>query len=284
MTIVSLELELALKIEGHNSQFAQFDSLSSFIPPCRVNGTTSFGECLNKPPASSWTMSRARRLFDVCFAFLVLVVFAVPMILVALCVRLTSRGHALFSQERVGLGGRLFRIYKFRSMAENLSNKSGPGLTKGGDNRVTFLGRYLRKFKLDELPQFFNVLRGDMSVVGPRPKLRQYAAIANMPYRPGITGAATIAFRHEEEMLRNVHADRIDSFYAENIKPLKAHLDVCYMCKATQASDMHVIASTVLGCALPQWAPSVLIAGNETTGAAVTSLRETSTEQSPIAD
>jgi lipopolysaccharide/colanic/teichoic acid biosynthesis glycosyltransferase len=206
---------------------------------------------------------------------LILIVLAVPMIIVATSVRFTSRGHALFSQKRVGPGGRLFWIYKFRSMTESRGKKSGPGLTKGGDLRVTFFGRYLRKFKLDELPQFFNVLRGDMSLVGPRPKLPQYAAIANMPYRPGITGAATIAFRREEEILRGVGADQIDSFYSENIKPLKAHLDVCYMCKATPASDIRVIASTVLGCVIPQYAPSVLIPGPKTTGADAMAHHET---------
>ena len=101
-----------------------------------------------------------------------------------------------------------------------------------------------RKFKFDEIPQFYNILRGEMSVVGPRPKLPRYTEISNMPYRPGITGPATIAFCREEEILRNVDLRNIDLFYAEHIKPLKACLDVCYMCRATPLSDLRIILAT----------------------------------------
>jgi lipopolysaccharide/colanic/teichoic acid biosynthesis glycosyltransferase len=153
---------------------------------------------------SRWIASPARRALDVSLAASVLVFLAVPMLIIGACIRLTSKGRAVFSQDRVGLGGRPFRIYKFRSMSEvHHGVNAGSGLTKGGDSRVTSLGQFLRNFKLDELPQIYNILRGDMSLVGPRPKLSQYAALSNMPYRPGITGAATIAFRREEEILRS---------------------------------------------------------------------------------
>lgn len=187
-------------------------------------------------------------------AFLVLCVSLVPMLVIAVSVRLTSKGGALFIQHRVGAGGRLFRMYKFRSMRERPRLKSDLGLTKNGDQRVTGLGRFLRKLKLDELPQFINVLRGDMALVGPRPKLPQFAAIRRMPYRPGITGPATIAFRHEEDMLRNIDPDELENFYAEKIKPVKARLDVCYMCRATPSSDLRIIASTFLACLVPRQA------------------------------
>ncbi len=173
---------------------------------------------------------------------------AVPMLIIAACVWLTFNGNALFSQERVGRGNRLFRIYKFRSMAENQGGNSGLGLTREDDLRVTPIGRFLRKFKLDELPQFYNVLRGDMSLVGPRPKLPQYAALSNAPYRPGITGDATIAFCCEEAILRGLNAEQIELFYIERIKPLKARLDACYMCRATPLSDIRILTSTVLCC------------------------------------
>ena len=168
------------------------------------------------------------------------------MLLLAACVRLTSKGNVIFSQERVGAGGRLFRVYKFRSMAHTANEKNGPGLTKHGDDRITPVGRLMRRFKLDELPQFYNVLRGDMSLVGPRPKLPQYAALLNMPYRPGITGPATLAFHREEEILRNVEASEMDNFYAREIKPVKARLDACYMCQASSISDVRIVGATAL--------------------------------------
>ncbi len=197
---------------------------------------------------SGWIASPARRALDVSLAASVLAFLSVPMLIIGACIRLTSRGRAVFFQDRLGKGGRLFRIYKFRSMYENRGENAGSRITKAGDSRVTPLGKYLRNFKLDELPQFFNILRGDMSLVGPRPKLSEHTSLSNMPYRPGITGEATIAFRREEDVLRTVDPDEMDSFYSERIKPLKARLDVCYMCKATLHSDLRVIGATFLHC------------------------------------
>jgi len=196
-------------------------------------------------------------MLDLAVAILVLAVFGLPMLLIALCVRLSSPGPAFYPQLRVGRGGRLFRIYKFRSMAFT-PEPCGPGLTRDGDLRITGMGRWLRKLKIDELPQFYNVLRGEMSLVGPRPKLPQYLDIANMPYRPGITGPATLAFRREEEMLRHVHPSQLDLFYHCHIRPLKARIDVRYMCRATPWSDLRLIGATLLACLAPARTPSVL--------------------------
>jgi lipopolysaccharide/colanic/teichoic acid biosynthesis glycosyltransferase len=203
-------------------------------------------------------MSCARRALDIFFAVSVFLVFGAPMLIIALCVRVTLKGNALFSQDRVGQGGHLFRIYKFRTMTDLHQEKAG--LTQDGDRRVTPFGRFLRKFKLDELPQFYNVLRGDMSLVGPRPKVPQYAGLLNMPYRPGISGVATIAFRREGEILRSLDANQIDLFYAQRIRPVKARLDACYMCRATPFSDIGVLGSTVLGCVMPSRVPTVTYA------------------------
>jgi lipopolysaccharide/colanic/teichoic acid biosynthesis glycosyltransferase len=226
---------------GHLTDFFEVDRFPGMVRPCDSMEASCFAACLAKPPASRWALSCSRRLLDITISFFVLVLAALPMLLLAACVRLTSKGDAIFSQERVGLRGRLFKVYKFRSMAHTANEKNGPGLTKDGDCRVTSIGRLMRKLKLDELPQFYNVLRGDMSLVGPRPKLRQYAALLNMPYRPGITGPATLAFHREEEMLRNVSTSEIDSFYAREIKPVKARLDACYMCHATPISDVRIL-------------------------------------------
>jgi len=226
----------------------------------RLPGRPSIERYANfeNPTASPWSLSRSKRILDFAVALSVLVVFAIPMLIVALCVRLSSAGPALFVQQRVGRGGRLFAIYKFRSMVVAAPSNAGPGLTKDGDCRVTAMGRCMRRFKLDELPQFINVLLGDMSLVGPRPKLPQYAAIVNMPYRPGITGAATLAFRKEEEMLACVHPSHLDLYYHQEIKPLKAAIDVRYMCRATLLSDLRLIAGTFLACVAPSRVPVVL--------------------------
>lgn len=178
------------------------------------------------------------------------------MLTIALCVRLSSPGAAFFTQYRVGRGGRHFRIYKFRTMFSG-SESNGPALTADGDCRITGIGFWLRKLKLDEVPQFYNVLRGDMSLVGPRPKLPQYFGIANMPYRPGITGTASLAFRHEEEILSRVHPSQLNDFYNRHIRPLKARMDARYMCRATFWSDMRLVGATFFACLAPASNPAV---------------------------
>lgn len=237
-----------LEQNDKSTGFFEIHRLIHSAHPCGSTDASTLDSCIAEPPASSWALSRKRRLLDISISALILLAAAVPMLFLAALVRLTSKGNAIFSQDRVGLRGRLFKVYKFRSMTHTASEKSGPGLTKGGDFRITPIGRIMRKLKLDELPQFYNVLRGDMSLVGPRPKLPQYAALLNMPYRPGITGPATLAFHREEEILRHVSPGEMDTFYARAIKPVKARLDACYMCHATPASDARIVGSTVLGC------------------------------------
>ena len=191
-----------------------------------------------------WSLSSEKRAFDIAVSSAVLLVFGLPMLAIAACVRLTSKGPAIFTQKRVGQSGRLFSIYKFRSMALS-SGKRGSGLTKSGDCRVTPVGKWLRKLKLDELPQFYNVLRGDMSIVGPRPKLPEFADELTLAYRPGITGAASLAFRREEEILASVPPDQVESFYHARIKPLKASIDARYALQATLQSDLRLVLSTL---------------------------------------
>jgi lipopolysaccharide/colanic/teichoic acid biosynthesis glycosyltransferase len=126
------------------------------------------------------------------------------------------------------------------------SEGMGPEHTAIGDPRITPIGHFLRRFKLDELPQLYNVLKGDMSLVGPRPKLPDHELTA-MTCRPGVTGAATLAFRNEQHLLCRVPAGHLATYYREHIIPLKMHLDTDYMRAATLASDLHVLFVTVLG-------------------------------------
>ena len=208
------------------------------------------------PSVNCWSLSRSKRTLDLSLAFVGLVVCAVPMLIVALCIRLSSQGPALFAQKRVGRGGRLFTIFKFRTMTAVRANK-GPRLTKEGDCRITPLGRWLRKLKIDELPQFLNVLHGDMSFVGPRPKLPQFAAVLDTPFRPGITGAASFAFRNEEGIMAGLPPEELEGFYISRIKPLKARIDSRYMRRATFWTDLRMIVRTVLTCVVSTSGPPV---------------------------
>ena len=214
----------------------------------------------DSPAASPWSISLTKRCCDAAISLLALIFFAIPMLAIAILIRSTSRGPAIFVQKRVGRGGRLFPIYKFRTMVYSPGIASGPGLTRDGDSRITPLGRILRKLKIDELPQLYNILRGDMSLIGPRPKLPRYAAIRNSPFRPGITGAATLAFRREEEVLRRVHPALLDDFYNQHIRPMKARIDLDYMAHATFWSDLRIAAATFLACFISgadRWIPGV---------------------------
>jgi lipopolysaccharide/colanic/teichoic acid biosynthesis glycosyltransferase len=166
------------------------------------------------------------------------------MLIVGAIVRLTSKGPILFRQERVGLYRRTFTIYKFRTMFHDLAER-GPCVTKAGDARFTPVGRVLRKYKLDEFPQLYNVFRGDMSLVGPRPKLPQHEHLA-MHYRPGITGAATLAFADEEHILKNIPDENLEEFHMHVVSSTKRLLDLEYQEKATFLSDFRLLMDTLL--------------------------------------
>ncbi len=204
----------------------------------------SFQQTVFSSKPSSWCASVWKRAFDLLCIIPGLIVVSPLLGMIAIAVRLTSPGPVIFRQKRVGQNRKLFTIYKFRTMVEN-SEAIGPGHTAKGDPRITALGRVLRRFKLDELPQLYNVLRGEMSLVGPRPKLPNHDP-APMACRPGVTGAATLAFRHEARILSHVPAERIEGFYQQYIIPHKLTLDREYMERATVLSDISVLLATVL--------------------------------------
>jgi lipopolysaccharide/colanic/teichoic acid biosynthesis glycosyltransferase len=195
--------------------------------------------------ASPWALSSLRRGLEILLASLALIGFMPLMACAAILVRLGSEGPILFRQRRMGRNGREFILYKFRSMCPKKGSNSS--ITVSGDVRITPMGALLRRYKLDELPQFWNVLRGDMSLVGPRPKLPHHEAL-HMACRPGITGVATLAFRKEEEFLSEIPEDQLETFYEMFVKPAKAQLDLEYMRTATLASDLKVLWRTASAC------------------------------------
>jgi lipopolysaccharide/colanic/teichoic acid biosynthesis glycosyltransferase len=193
---------------------------------------------------SPWSRSGAKRLFD-CVCVLLALPLLVPLLLViALAVRLTSSGPALFLQKRVGRHGRTFTILKFRTLVQ-AADKAHHPITTAGNQRFTPPGPFLRRWKLDELPQLLNVLAGHMSLVGPRPKMPEHL-IADLPCRPGITGAATIAFAREEAVLDRVPKHQLEIYYHTVVLPAKRQLDAEYMARATFSSDFKLIVNSVL--------------------------------------
>jgi lipopolysaccharide/colanic/teichoic acid biosynthesis glycosyltransferase len=202
--------------------------------------------------ASPWALSKWRRLFDCAVAGVAILLSLPLLVAIALLVRLTSSGPVLFRQKRTGRNGTAFTLYKFRSM--RTEDNPGSHITVRGDTRVTRIGALLRRYKLDELPQFWNVLKGDMSLVGPRPKLPRHEALL-MTARPGITGPATLAFRHEEELLLEIDESDLELFYQTVIKPAKARIDFDYMRNATCRTDLRLLWTTFaccLGCSMKE--------------------------------
>jgi lipopolysaccharide/colanic/teichoic acid biosynthesis glycosyltransferase len=188
-----------------------------------------------------------KRLFDLVVAMLALTALAIPLLVIAVAVRRGSRGPALFRQERVGRYGHIFRILKFRTMVNDAV--TGPLVTAAGDARVTRLGRLLRRYKLDELPQLWNVLVGDMSFVGPRPEVPRFVACyspadrAVLDVRPGITDPASLRLRDEEDLLGRF-ADR-ERAYVEVLLPLKLDLQRDYLAHQSFVGDVSLILRTL---------------------------------------
>ena len=191
----------------------------------------------------------AKRLLDVLGALVGLVLLAPVFFAVALWIRIDSPGPVFYRQERVGLGGRTFRIHKFRTMRSD-SVPGGPQITVGADARITHAGKFLRRTKLDELAQLIDVLRGDMSLVGPRPEVPRYVALYPpelrskiLSVRPGITDPASLAFRHEGDLL--ARATDPEHAYVQEILPRKLKAAAEYVDQRTFWSDIRLIGATV---------------------------------------
>jgi|SRR5690349_10486857 len=197
---------------------------------------------------SPWSVSTGKRAFDAFAASLGLLIAAPGMALIAILVKCTSRGSIFFRQPRVGREGLYFELLKFRTMR----NMPGPAVTRSGDLRVTRVGRFLRRTKMDELPQLWNVVRGDMSLVGPRPDLPQFwptlrscqPTIARL--RPGLTGRASLLLTDEERILASVPEHDLHEYYISRLLPHKAQMDVEYAETATFLSDVRLLLDTLI--------------------------------------
>jgi lipopolysaccharide/colanic/teichoic acid biosynthesis glycosyltransferase len=191
---------------------------------------------------------KAIRPLDFVFSLTGLIVLSPLFLLVALLVKLTSKGPVFYLQNRVGKGGRDFRVYKFRTMYTD-ADKKGLLTVGGKDKRVTNVGYYLRRFKLDELPQLLNVLAGDMSIVGPRPEVRRYVDLYTteqrkvLSVRPGITDYASIAYRNENDLLAT--AANPEEMYIREIMPKKIDLNFNYINNRSIKTYFTIIIKTL---------------------------------------
>jgi lipopolysaccharide/colanic/teichoic acid biosynthesis glycosyltransferase len=201
------------------------------------------------PPTPASRRNAFKRLYDIAFSGVGLLLLSPLLVFLAVLVKLSDSGPIFYRQERVGLGGRRFRIWKFRSMVVN-ADRLGIAVTRDGDPRITRVGRLLRKTKLDELPQLWNVFTGDMSLVGPRPEVPRYVEHYNLEQqqilqlKPGITDLATLRFRNEEELLKA--AEDTERFYIEFCIPRKIELNLEYARQAGLWADTLIILRTLL--------------------------------------
>lgn len=193
-------------------------------------------------------MSIAKRFFDIFWSLLGIILLIPFFAFSALIIKIEDRGPVFFRQKRVGYKGRLFNVWKFRTMVINAEELGGK-LTIGRDPRITRVGYWLRKIKLDELPQLINVLLGEMSFVGPRPEVPRYVDMYDAKQRnvlnlmPGITDPASIKFRNESELLAKVTDP--EETYMQEIIPEKIRLNLEYAEKSTVWSDAFIIVKTL---------------------------------------
>lgn len=189
-----------------------------------------------------------KRVFDIIVSFCGIIILFPLIIIVSILIKITSKGPVLFKQVRVTKNGKLFKIYKFRTMKEN--SEGNKQITVGKDNRITGIGHILRKTKLDELPQLFNVLKGEMSLVGPRPEVPKYVELYTDEQREilkvpaGITDYASIYFSNESELLGE--AENPEEFYIKKIMPYKIELNKKYINEIGIMTDIKIIILTIL--------------------------------------
>lgn len=191
-----------------------------------------------------------KRLFDITASFFGIIILTPLLIFIGLWVGLSSKGGVFYKQIRVGKNNKDFKLYKFRSMRVN-SDKQGLLTVGSKDSRITKAGYFIRKYKIDELPQLFNVLKGDMSFVGPRPEVRRYVDLYSkeqmkvLSVRPGITDPASIKYRNENDILSS--ASNPEEYYIQHIMPDKLKINIDYINTQTFIKDIKIIFQTIFG-------------------------------------
>lgn len=191
-----------------------------------------------------------KRLFDITASFFGILILSPLLIFIGLWVGLSSKGGVFYKQIRVGKNNKDFKLYKFRSMRVN-SDKQGLLTVGSKDSRITKAGYFIRKYKIDELPQLINVLKGDMSFVGPRPEVRRYVDLYSkeqmkvLSVRPGITDPASIKYRNENDILSS--ASNPEEYYIQHIMPDKLKINIDYINNRTFFKDIKIIFQTIFG-------------------------------------
>ena len=208
------------------------------------------------PMAGTFYEEYGKRVFDFAASTIGLLLLFPVLLVLALLVKLTSAGPVFYRQERVGRGGRIFRIAKLRSMFED-ADKRGPLITSARDSRITPVGRMLRRFKLDELPQLWNVVKGEMSLVGPRPEVPQYVEFYSAAQRrvfmvrPGITDPASLVYRNEEKVLATQPDP--DAYYRDVVLADKLNMNLEYVDNISFLYDLFLVFLTTGIVYTPKW-------------------------------
>lgn len=220
----------------------KWDELPEFM---RTDAVKEYYDILSKK-----TVSLAlKRIFDVAVSFLMLIILCPVMLVIAVMIKLDSKGPVFFRQERITRYGRVFRIYKFRTMVDR-ADKMGSLVTVENDNRITRVGKMLRKIRLDELPQLINVLNGDMTFVGTRPEVKRYVDAytdemnATLLLPAGITSQASIKYKDEDELLAG--ADDVDKVYIEQVLPGKMRYNLESVRNFCFVSELVTMVQTVI--------------------------------------
>lgn len=195
-----------------------------------------------------------KRIFDIIFSLLLLILLLPVLVLLAIAIKIDSKGPVFYRQERITKNGKSFRIFKFRTMVQN-ADKIGSLVTVGNDSRITRIGKVIRKIRLDELPQLINILKGEMSFVGTRPEVKKYVEkytdemMATFLMPAGVTSYASIMYKDEDEVISNLQKSgkTVDEIYIEDVLPEKMKYNLEYIRKFSFGYDIRLCFKTVIG-------------------------------------